>query len=74
MEITPGRYHHYKGQDYEVIGVGRHSEALESLVLYRALYRSPEFGDNSLWARPLSMFTENITIEGKTMPRFARLP
>ncbi len=61
-----GKYKHYKGKEYEVIGVGRHSETLEDLVVYRALY-----GDHSLWVRPLKMFTEEVEIDGKKMPRFA---
>ena len=64
--IEPGRYRHYKGQDYEVIGVARHSETEEPLVVYRALY-----GDYGLWVRPLAMFTESVTKEGITQPRFA---
>ncbi|MFY9308065.1 MAG: DUF1653 domain-containing protein [Bacteroidia bacterium] len=62
-----GKYRHYKGKEYEVIGVARHSETLEELVVYKALYQ-PE-GEN-LWVRPLKMFTEILTIEGKEVPRF----
>ena len=61
-----GKYRHYKGNLYEVVGVARHSETLEEMVVYRALY-----GDGGLWVRPLGMFCENITIDGKTVPRFA---
>jgi hypothetical protein len=61
-----GRYRHYKGNDYEVIGVGQHSETLENLVVYRALY-----GTHDLWVRPLEMFTEEIEVDGKKIPRFA---
>lgn len=60
-----GRYRHYKGNEYEVIGVARHSETLEELVVYKALY-----GDNDLWVRPLAMFIEEVDVEGKKMPRF----
>lgn len=67
MTIKPGKYRHYKGKDYEVIGVARHSETLEELVVYKALYQ-PE-GEN-IWIRPLTMFVEEIEIEGKKMPRF----
>lgn len=67
-DIRPGRYQHYKGQDYEVIGIARHSETEEELVVYRCLY-----GDLSLWVRPLSMFRENVTVAGEQVPRFARI-
>lgn len=63
--LTPGRYRHYKGGEYEVIGVGHHSETEEPLVIYRALY-----GEQGLWVRPLVMFTEWLEIEGVTRPRF----
>ena len=64
--IPTGRYRHYKGHDYEVIGVARHSETEEELVVYRTLY-----GDFSLWVRPLAMFTEEIEIDGRRVKRFA---
>ena len=60
-----GKYKHYKGNLYEVIGVARHSETKEELVVYRLLY-----GDFSYWVRPLTMFTENIELEGVITPRF----
>ena len=63
--LQPGRYRHYKGKDYEVIGVATHSETEEKLVIYRALY-----GEYDLWVRPLSMFTESVEIEGNSLPRF----
>lgn len=66
--IHPGRYRHFKGNEYEVIGVARHSETQELLVVYRPLY-----GDGGLWVRPLAMFTETVTHEGKQVPRFALL-
>lgn len=72
-EIKTGRYEHYKGKQYEVIGVARHSETLEELVVYRALYDSEEFGKNALWVRPKSMFLENVVVDGKEMPRFRYL-
>lgn len=68
--IKIGKYRHYKGGEYEVIGVGRHSETLEEMVVYRALYDSLEFGKNSLWVRPKSMFESDVEVEGKTMKRF----
>lgn len=61
-----GKYRHYKGNLYEVIGVARHSETLEEMVVYRALY-----GEGGLWVRPMGMFLENVTVDGKTVPRFA---
>ncbi len=64
----PGRYRHYKGGDYEVLGTVRHSETLEPLVLYRALY-----GEQGLWVRPHAMFFETVTIAGVEQPRFARV-
>lgn len=60
-----GKYRHYKGKDYEVIGVATHSETLEKLVVYRALY-----GDCDLWVRPYEMFVESVEINGKIVPRF----
>lgn len=66
MSLQSGVYRHYKGQDYWVIDVARHSETEEELVVYRCLY-----GDYTLWVRPLSMFTETIEFEGKTQARFA---
>ena len=63
--IRPGRYRHYKGNEYEVIDVARHSESEEEMVVYRKLY-----GDHSLWVRPLGMFAENVLVDGQTVPRF----
>ena len=59
-DVKPGTYKHYKGNMYEVIGVAYHSETLEELVVYRALYDSPDFGPNALWVRPKKMFLEMI--------------
>jgi len=63
--IKPGRYRHYKGKDYQVLGVAKHSETEEDLVVYRALY-----GACGLWVRPVKMFVEKINSGGKLMPRF----
>ena len=60
-----GRYRHYKGGEYEVIDVARHSETEELMVVYRPLY-----GERELWVRPLIMFLESVEIDGKTVPRF----
>ena len=64
-ELETGRYRHYKGNQYTVIGVARHSETEEELVVYRQ-----EYGDRGLWVRPLQMFMETIDVEGKELPRF----
>jgi hypothetical protein len=68
MMIQPGRYRHYKGNDYEVIGEARHSETEEPFVVYRALY-----GDGGLWIRPRAMFLDMIVVDGRPRPRFQRL-
>ncbi|MBN7819520.1 DUF1653 domain-containing protein [Bowmanella yangjiangensis] len=65
MGLQPGLYRHYKGKDYEVIGVARHSEDESLLVVYRPLY-----GERELWVRPLDMFIENVEVEGCSVPRF----
>ena len=71
MEKIPlGKYKHYKGKEYEVTGFVRHSETLEKLVIYKALYNSKEFGNNALWVRPEKMFFETVNIDGKETPRF----
>ena len=67
IETPPGRYRHYKGMLYEVIGTVRHSETLEPMTLYRALY-----GEQGLWVRPAAMFNEQVTIAGSPQPRIAR--
>lgn len=67
LPITrPGRYRHYKGGEYEVVGVARHSESLEPMVVYRPLY-----DDSGLWVRPHAMFFEDVEVEGRRQPRFA---
>lgn len=72
-EIKNGIYEHYKGKRYQVVGVARHSETLEELVVYKALYQS-EYPEGSLWVRPLKMFQESVTtLQGKSMPRFRYL-
>ncbi|MBE6993802.1 MAG: DUF1653 domain-containing protein [Ruminococcaceae bacterium] len=64
-EIRPGRYRHFKGNEYEVLGVAQHSETLEPMVVYRALY-----GEGGLWVRPASMWNETVERDGKILPRF----
>ena len=66
--ILPGRYRHFKGNEYEVIGIARHSETEEPMVVYRALY-----GEGGLWTRPAYMWNEEVTRSGKTYHRFYRL-
>lgn len=63
--IKLGKYKHFKGNEYEVIGIAKHSETLQEFVVYKALY-----GEQGLWVRPLSMFEETITRDGKTFKRF----
>ncbi len=65
-ELGPGLYRHYKGNAYEVVGLARHSETLETLVVYRALY-----GEGGLWVRPYAMFVESVVVEGRAVRRFA---
>jgi hypothetical protein len=66
--ITPGRYRHYKGNEYTVIGVACHSETQEELVVYQQ-----EYGDQSLWVRPKRLFCETVKSAGREMPRFQYL-
>ena len=68
MSVTPDRYRHFKGNEYTVIGTARHSEIDEQMVVYRQ-----EYGDHSLWVRPLTMFQELVTVDGKEVPRFRRI-
>ena len=66
--VQPGRYRHYKGKEYAVVGTARHSETLEELVVYRR-----EYGDHGLWVRPKQMFLETVKVGGQDVPRFQRL-
>ena len=63
--IRPGKYRHFKGNEYEVIGIASHSETLEPMVVYRALY-----GEMGLWVRPASMWDETVERDGQTFKRF----
>ena len=72
-ETKPGKYRHYKGKLYEVIGTAHHSETLERLVVYRALYDHPVYGKNSLWVRPEKMFRETVDQAGEAVPRFKKI-
>ncbi|MGB5822670.1 MAG: DUF1653 domain-containing protein [Proteocatella sp.] len=66
--IEPGKYRHFKGNEYEVTGTAKHSETLEEMVVYRPLY-----GEGGLWVRPASMWNEEITRDGKTFKRFEKI-
>ena len=66
VEPRPGLYRHYKGNDYRVFGLARHSETREPVVVYQALY-----GERGLWVRPAAMFSETVLHDGRTVPRFA---
>jgi hypothetical protein len=66
IKTRPGLYRHYKNKLYEVLGTVRHSETLEPMTLYRALY-----GDHGLWVRPAAMFAEQVMVDGQLQPRFA---
>ncbi len=68
MEIALGRYRHYKGGLYEVLGMARHSESEEWMVIYKTLY-----GDFSTWVRPYEMFVERVEIDGRMVQRFVRV-
>ena len=67
-EIRLGRYRHYKGNEYTVLGIARHSETLEELVVYRQ-----EYGDHGLWVRPVVMFGESVMVDGRPVARFHHL-
>ena len=64
--VRPGRYRHFKGNEYQVLGVARHSETEEEMVVYRALY-----GEGGLWVRPAAMWAEEVEWDGKRQPPFA---
>lgn len=67
-ELRPGRYRHFKGREYQLLFVARHSETLEPMVVYRALY-----GERGLWVRPAAMWNEIVERDGKRCPRFEYL-
>ncbi len=68
MELKPGRYRHFKGKEYQLLGVATHSETGEPMVVYRALY-----GEGGLWVRPAAMWSETVEREGYSGPRFVRI-
>ena len=65
MELKPGKYRHFKGGEYELLGIARHSETMEPMVVYRALY-----GEGGLWVRPAAMWSEEVVRDGYCGPRF----
>lgn len=67
-KLILGKYRHYKGGEYEAVAIARHSETLEDMVVYRALY-----GEGEYWVRPLSMWSESVTVGGKTVSRFTKI-
>ncbi len=71
-DIQYGKYQHYKTKKiYEVIGMARHSETHEEMVIYKALYQCDRFGNNQVWVRPKAMFFEEVEYNGSSIPRFA---
>ena len=68
MELKPGRYRHFKGKEYQLLGVATHSETGEPMIVYRALY-----GEGGLWVRPAAMWSETVEREGYSGPRFVRI-
>ena len=68
--IQPGKYRHYKGNYYEVTGFATHSETLEKMVIYKALYQED---GNNVWVRPLAMFAEKVNVEGNWLYRFQKV-
>ena len=68
MELKKGKYRHFKGKEYELIGIASHSETMEPMVVYRALY-----GEQGLWVRPASMWTETVDRDGYHGPRFYKI-
>jgi hypothetical protein len=68
--ITPGRYRHYKGKEYEVIGLALHSETLETMVVYKPLYETPDVPSGTVWVRPAAMFLEIVETKEGLVQRF----
>ena len=68
MTVEPGRYRHFKGGEYQVLAIAKHSETQEPMVVYRPLYN-----DSGWWVRPVAMFVETVNHEGREVPRFARI-
>jgi hypothetical protein len=73
-QIPIGTYRHYKGNLYRVLHIAKHSETLEPMIVYQALYDSPEFGINAVFVRPIDLFLEKVNVNGKEQARFEYLP
>ncbi len=73
QNITPGTYQHYKGGQYEVLGIGRIEATLKECVIYKALYKTEDFPERSMWVRPLDEFVEEVEVDGETVSRFTRV-
>lgn len=73
MPEHPPIYRHYKGKEYDMIGIAYHSETMEKLVIYRGRYTDPKLGTNPMFARPKDIFFGTVTIDGKIVPRFTQL-
>jgi hypothetical protein len=71
--LKPGRYRHFKGNEYKVLGVARHSETLEEMVIYQALYGGEASASQRIWIRPLAMFLQEVEVSGRCQPRFQYL-
>ncbi|MBI3032768.1 DUF1653 domain-containing protein [Candidatus Woesearchaeota archaeon] len=69
-KLPLGRYQHYQGNFYEVLGIAKHHKTKQELVVYRGLYNHPEYGNYALWVRPVEEFTEAVIVDGKKMQRF----
>ncbi len=75
-EIKPGdKYRHYKNENhvYEIVCIARHSETLEEMVVYKALYKSEKFGEDAIWVRPKEMFLETVIVDQKEIKRFEKI-
>ncbi len=73
QNIKLGKYRHFKGGEYEVIGIAKHSETLEDLVIYKNLHASKDFPIGTMWVRPLKMFAEKVEKDGRVMDRFSHI-
>ncbi len=72
-DVPLGIYEHYKGNRYNVLAIARHSETLGKIVVYKALYKHPEYGENAIFVRPLKMFKETVVIDNRAIPRFRKV-
>ena len=70
QEIRLGKYQHYKGGFYEVLGVGKNTETMEDFVIYKSLYNSPDYPKGTFWIRPKEIFFEQVEVKGQKIPRF----